>query len=379
VHADDESDDGRIVRLANDVVAEIEMLTGETIDLFLDKDAISWGEDWRNKIDDSLASIAFFIPVFTPRYFMSSECRRELRYFASRAKNLGVEELVLPLLYVDVPSLHEDAPSDDLVALVKPFQWEDWLELRFADVDSGEYRRGVARLAGRLVEANKHAEEVNLVAAARELEPSLEDEDDSPGLLDQFAAAEETLPEWQSTLEAISEEITAIGQVAQEAAEDMQKGNDQGMGFAARLSIARKLSKRIREPSERVWSLGNEFASQLHRVDTGFRAMINQAVSEVRESPQSRADICEFFNSIREMSAASDEALGEVQIMINEISPIEGMSRDLRNPLRRLRQGLTLMIEAREVTDEWVELIEGTGVDCDDVAISPSPQHADST
>jgi uncharacterized coiled-coil DUF342 family protein len=379
VHADDESDDGRIARLAKDVVAESEMLTGEKIDLFLDKDAISWGEDWRNKIDDSLASIAFFIPVITPRYFMSAECRRELRYFASRAKNLGVEELVLPLLYVDVPSLHEDTPSDDLVALVKPFQWENWLELRFADVDSGEYRRGVARLARRLVEANKQAEEVNLVAAARELEPSREDEDDAPGVLDQLAAAEETLPEWQMTLEAISREITEIGQIAQEAAEDIQRGGDQGMGFAARLTNARKLSKRMHEPSERVWSLGNEFASQLHRVDTGFRTMINQAASEVRENLQSRSDICDFFNSIREMSAASDEAMEEIQNMINEISPIEGMSRDLRNPLRRLRQGLTLIIEAREVTDEWVELIEGTGIDCDDLAISSPQQPSDST
>ena len=65
VHADDAADDGRIVRLAKDVAAEFEMLTDEKIDLFLDKDAISWGEDWRNKLDDSLASIAFFIPVLT--------------------------------------------------------------------------------------------------------------------------------------------------------------------------------------------------------------------------------------------------------------------------------------------------------------------------
>ncbi len=50
--------------------------------------------------------------------------------------------------------------------------------------------------------------------------------------------------------------------------------------------------------------------------------------------------------------------------MIDAISPLEAMSRDLRNPLRRLRQGLTLMVETRKVTDEWVELIEGTDIDC---------------
>jgi hypothetical protein len=54
--------------------------------------------------------------------------------------------------------------------------------------------------------------------------------------------------------------------------------------------------------------------------------------------------------------------------MIDAISPVEAMSRDLRDPLRRLRQGLTLMVEARDVTDEWVEMIEGTGIDCDDFA-----------
>jgi hypothetical protein len=95
----------------------------------------------------------------------------------------------LPLLYVDVSSLHEDAPDDPLVAFVKTFQWVDWSELRFSDIDSGEYRRGVARLAQRLVEANRMAEEADVAAAALELESSIEDGDDSPGLLYRYAAA----------------------------------------------------------------------------------------------------------------------------------------------------------------------------------------------
>lgn len=147
VHADDEADSGRVARLAKDVAAQFEMLTGENIDLFLDRDDIAWGEDWRNKIDESLSSVGFFIAILTPRYFKSAECRRELQRFARRAENLGIKELVLPLLYVDVSSLHEDAPDDPLVVLVKTFQWVDWRELRFSDIDSGEYRRGVARLA----------------------------------------------------------------------------------------------------------------------------------------------------------------------------------------------------------------------------------------
>lgn len=82
VHADDEAEGNRISRLARDVAAQFQMLIGEPLDLRLDRDAIKWGEVWRDKIDLSLASVAFFIPVMTPRYFMSAECRRELQFFA---------------------------------------------------------------------------------------------------------------------------------------------------------------------------------------------------------------------------------------------------------------------------------------------------------
>src|ERR1700741_4459468 len=89
VHADDQADGGRISRLARDVVAQFEILTGEALELFLDRDAIQWGEAWRNRIDASLASVVFFIPVLTPRYFMSPECRRELQFFARKS---GIKE-----------------------------------------------------------------------------------------------------------------------------------------------------------------------------------------------------------------------------------------------------------------------------------------------
>lgn len=370
VHADDGADGGRVSRLAQDVAAQFEMLTDDKIDLFLDKDDIGWGDDWRSKIDESLSSVAFFIPVLTPRYFKSSECRHELQFFAQRAKNLGFEDLVLPLLYLDVASLHEEAPSDDLAVLVKTFQWEDWRELRFSNIESGEYRRGVARLAQRLVEANRKAEEANITDAALKSEPSLEDSDDSPGLLDRLAETEETFPLWQETVEAIVQEIELIGQIMQEAATDLEKSDAQGKGFAGRLVTARKVSQSLHEPTERIWSLGNEFSSQLHRIDPGVRAIIEQAPSEIRESPESRSEFCTFFHVISQLSISAREGLEQTQGMIDATSSLETMSRNLREPARRLRQGLTMMVEAREVTDEWVESIERANIDCDDIVVS---------
>jgi hypothetical protein len=103
VHADDLAEKGRIKQLADDVAQQYTLITGEKIDIFLDRNALSWGDNWREKIDSRLASILFFVAVITPGFLLSSECRRELQEFVRGAESLGIRELVLPLVYVDVP------------------------------------------------------------------------------------------------------------------------------------------------------------------------------------------------------------------------------------------------------------------------------------
>ena len=139
VHKDDEAEGKRISRLARDVVAQYEMITGDTIELFLDKDGgIEWGDEWRGKIEEQLASVAFFIPVMTPRYFKSEECRKELRFFVQRANKFGFKEMLLPLYYIDIPSFDEGAAEeDDLIRRVREIQRSE-----FGSVPSRSVRYG---------------------------------------------------------------------------------------------------------------------------------------------------------------------------------------------------------------------------------------------
>src|SRR5690349_7182667 len=100
VHADDEAERGRIVNLGADLASAYGLLTGGDLDLFLDRDALHWGDDWRQRISDAIAATTFFIPIVTPRYFNSPECRRELIEFDREARRLGAGALLLPILYV---------------------------------------------------------------------------------------------------------------------------------------------------------------------------------------------------------------------------------------------------------------------------------------
>ena len=402
VHDDDDAEGERISRLAKDVTAQYQMLTGETIELFLDIETLKWGEDWQETVNSNLATVAFFIPVMTPRYFMSAECRRELQFFARRATNLGIEELILPLYYVTVPAIENRTVTDDLVELARKFHWEDWRELRFLEVSSERYRRGVAKLAellgdanrrieeaaaistpqeieestnemgvAKLAEllgdANRHIEEAAATSTPQEIEESTNETDEAPGMIDKLADSEEKLLMWPKTLEELRENIELIGQIMKESTEKINKANAQGKGFSVRLLIIRETAHHLQEPTDRIWKLSNDFVSLVYDVDVGIRIIIEKAPEEISDNPNAMENFCTMFRNIYTLADSWHFALDATENMNASIEPVEKMSRDLRPVVRRLRQGLTLMTETRQVIDDWINLIDSTGIECEDV------------
>ena len=196
-HDDDERDGHGLLRLAAHIQNEFALVTGETLTLFVDRDEIAWGEEWRRRIETALAETTFFIPVITPLYFNRLECRRELLSFVGQAQSLGAMELVMPILYVEVPGLVEDS-SDEARALVARMQYADWRELRLSPENSAEYRRGVNSLALRLAEINNRYEQTESPLIADALDG---EEEEDEGLMDLLAIIEQKLPGWQETID----------------------------------------------------------------------------------------------------------------------------------------------------------------------------------
>lgn len=359
VHADDDAEGGRIADLARDLASQYEMLTAESIELFLDRDDLAWGNDWKAVVDGSLSATAFFIPVLTPRFFLSAECRRELNTFVRKARRLGLEDLIMPILYVDAPLLRADPPTDEAVAMVKPFQWVDWTVLRFASKESPEYRAAVASMADRLVEANLKADEANAVVVLPEVE---DDDDDSLGSADLMAKAEEVMPAWLETVGAITSGIEDVSTVVQGGT---QRLNEVGhKGFAARLTAMRQMAVDLQRPADNIEENAAKFTAHLNDVDAGVMEMIPMLAAEVEKDPSAREGACDFFATMRDLAQTADAGLGGLKGMVDSIQPIEGMSRDLRKPLKTLRRGLTSMYESRKVMNGWVTVIDETGIDC---------------
>lgn len=355
-HDDDDAESGRISQLGRDLAREYELLTGEHVDLFLDRDSLDWGSDWRREIDGSLASVAFFVPVLTPRYFKRAECRHEFRSFFDRASQLDMHGLILPVRYVELPDSVMQSTDDEVVNDALALQWVDWVSLRLSDRSSSVYRHQVNEMAQRLVQAGEAVDERLMSARALDqvgAEIALSSQDE-PGLIELIADMEEAMPEWVEIIQRMARMIERLGELMSAAKVDVERSDRNGKGMAGRLYVTRKLANDLLEPAAEFSALGRKYSDSLSRVDLGMHALFGllENSSEPELDPAAR----EFIVSLDSLEKATCQGLDAAESFVGEFEGIERMSRDLRRPLSLYRDGVTAMLEARQITSEWVRL-----------------------
>jgi hypothetical protein len=192
-------------------------------------------------------------------------------------------------------------------------------------------------------------------------------QEEAPGFLDRIAAAESALPRW-------NENIVTIGSIVEDIGDAISRSSREidalGTTFSARVGVAGRLGHSLAPRADRLLDESNQFVSNLHDVDDGFRTMINMAPAAVEADPGNRDGVCSFFSSVRTLASAADRGLGAMQSLSESSAQLDDLSRELRPPLRRLREGLQRLIEARALILDWVALIDATNVSCDQPVVT---------
>ncbi|MFJ7911485.1 toll/interleukin-1 receptor domain-containing protein [Kitasatospora sp. NPDC096204] len=357
-HRDNELVDGRIVRLARSIGNAFELIAGEELAVFVDKDDIAWGDSWRARIDLALSSVTFLIPVITPKFFMSQECRREVLAFSGQASSLGLDDFLLPIHYVDVPPLTDGQSSDEVVSLIARRQWVDWRDLRLEDEGSQRYRRAINDLASRLKQIIDTAQVAPILSLPVTVGgPGSEVENqDEPGFLDVMAEAEVAMPKWAETLLAISEVTREIGEKAQQATVDMGDSDTHGGGFAGRLAAAHRLKDSLEDPISRYVELSSKYSAELVAIDPGILAVIRLASEGGLVGDDARA-VRDFFAVILGLVEASRETFPKLEQLLESVKIPARQSSVLRSSLNKLQSAIRQVIDGREIIDEWGRLI----------------------
>lgn len=351
-HADNQSSGEGIHNLAQDISREYDLVTGHTLHLFFDRDSIEWGEAWRQRIDESLAETTFLIPVVTPRYFNRPECRREFLNFGAIARSRGLEDSILPILYVDVPSLSEDS-SDEVIALVARMQYADWRGLRLTDAKSAEYRKAVHDLTMRLVELESR---LATIQSHNEIPSTPEQEgEDLSTLVNKIDAI---LPAWVDAVET-NEIVNAQNQAAYD---QYRKRSHQLQASGAKQSAITatlvRFSNEVMPLVERHLELSSAYAARSIELDP----LISAALSIVTDYPEGRP----LLNHIRQ---AVESAMGDIKKWeaVGEMIETEGggtfrldfyeshvrLSRKFREMAKLQRKSEKFADEGIAITARW--------------------------
>jgi F-box protein 11 len=162
VHSDDQHDDGRLTRFRERLSGEVRMQTGESFEIFQDRN-IEWGQQWKQRIENSLDEVTFLIPIITPGFFKSRYCREELERFLKREEKLGRSDLILPVYYVESVILSDETKreKDPLAKVIAGRQYADWRELRFEPLTTPQVGKTLAKMAGQIVAALERSQAVS--------------------------------------------------------------------------------------------------------------------------------------------------------------------------------------------------------------------------
>lgn len=291
-HDDDKHEAGAIRRLAERIREEYSLITGEELAIFVDREDIAWGDEWKERIDNALVSTTFFMPILSPRYFRREECRRELFAFASQAASLGVDELICPILYVPVDGLAVDSP-DEALSLVARAQYESWVDLRLCDERSSEHRRAVNQLVNRLAEV---ASEVGRRQTAREAEQT--EENERIGLSETLDAIRELLPEWLEAAETdglIREQFLATDAMLEERKRKLKTGPAGARYMVLRQQVAEYLPLVERRA---------QLAERLLRKTAELNPLVTRAVRIVTAHPENEPVLEELVDTVRRAGEA---------------------------------------------------------------------------
>jgi len=277
---------GVVDRLKSEIGSRFSAQTGRSLQMFLDRDSIGWGADWREQIRASVLGATFFMPVITMRFFQSDACREELSAFYENARELGVTQLIVPIVLAGSKRITADHP-DELVRLVERLNYipieNEWANGYESPAWIGAINRMIENLSGYL-----EAAETSLTAREADLsdEPENDSQADEGGAdLDALNAAVGVIGE---SLAAATESMGAFTGVMNEVTEEVN----------AETSPTAKRAKQVRG-AVRIKLFAEDFAAKAAVMERGV------ATTDV----QLRAVISELHDIDNDASRAHLEAL----------------------------------------------------------------------
>lgn len=342
-------------QLKSDLSGRFEAETGRQLRIFVDRDDIGWGEDWRQKIFDSIKQATFLIPIITMRYFDSDACREEFIAFYEDAKRIGVTDLIMPIVLAGGSRITADSTSEEM-RIVHGLQHISIENAFIEGFDSPQWNRLIGRMVRELSSAVTKAESKLVDRESRSAASSDTVSDGEQASDGEFA----DLFELQSRMEGMQEAFVAVGQDF-EAVMDVLNPllNDSLTDLSSPAQRIRVLgaANALREPATVFAKSASALEERVAGIDSGIRLVLDEFSS--METPQAR-ELLGSLATAGNRSSDYEQVLATMPTISDGLRMLGMTNINMRKAIQPVKRGFQSLQRTAEIVDGWSRF-QGSG------------------
>lgn len=307
--ADNSGFSGVVDRLKSDLAGRFEATTGRTLRIFLDRESIGWGDDWRNNIRGSIESATFFLPVVTMRYFESGPCREELIAFYENAKQLGVTELITPVILAGANQITPEDPREE-VRIIERLNHRNIEEAWLDGYESSAWLRMIHRMVQDLDAALQKAE--SAIATREQKSVQIVDEEHEEADISDLGF------QFESITKLTAESLEALKSFGTAVAGAFESGGNENLSAKQRQVKLVTGAHGVRSQAQELSETGTRFEQKIVEVDAKLRAVVFELrdikLAEAENQVQNLIGSLSGMDSLEEVLQQMDDMVSMMRL-----------------------------------------------------------------
>ncbi|MGJ5895522.1 hypothetical protein DF268_08080 [Streptomyces sp. V2] len=177
------------------------------------------------------------------------------------------------------------------------------------------------------------------------------EEEDSPGLLDNFAVLEGGLEEVTADMDAITKAIETIGSLTEQASPEIADLSEANAPMSARLAAIARYAETISAPAAELNTVATAFAGRMATLDSGVRAALS--LIEMTPPDERGEGTDEFLEQLISLDETAQESLVQIRFFGTSAGAMTQLSRLLRKPVKEISTAVKQLTSAIARVGEW--------------------------
>ncbi|WP_431775270.1 hypothetical protein [Streptomyces cucumeris] len=177
------------------------------------------------------------------------------------------------------------------------------------------------------------------------------EDEDSPGLLDDFAVIEDGLDDMAADMEAMTKSIETIGALTEQSGTEMLDLTQANAPMSARLAAVARYAETISAPAGELNTVASAFAERMATLDSGVRAALG--LIEMTPPDERGEGAEEFLEQLMSLDEAAQDGLAQIGSFGTSAGAMVRVSQHLRKPVKEISAAVKQLTSAITRMGEW--------------------------